>query len=65
LTFEDVGTLTLSGEELATLYRMLKSMEAELSREEERLLTRVERTLYEGLSIEEMERLEEEIRSNR
>lgn len=65
MTFEDVGTLTLSGEELATLYRMLKSMEAELSREEERLLTRVERTLYEGLSIEEMERLEEEIRSNR
>ena len=65
MTFEDVGTLTLSGEELATLYRILKGMESDLSGGEERLLNRVERTLYEGLSIEEMERLEEEIRSNR
>lgn len=65
MTFEDVGTLTLSGEELATLYRILKRMESDLSGGEERLLSRVERTLYEGLSIEEMERLEEEIRSNR
>lgn len=65
MTFEDVGTLTLSGEELATLYRILKRMESELAGGEERLLNRVERTLYEGLSIEEMERLEEEIRSNR
>lgn len=65
MTFEDVGALTLSGEELATLYRILKGMESDLSGGEERLLNRVERTLYEGLSIEEMERLEEEIRSNR
>ncbi|MFP4301153.1 MAG: hypothetical protein ACOC47_08010 [Alkalispirochaetaceae bacterium] len=65
MTFEEVGSLTLSGEELATLYRILKSMESELAGAEERLLNRVERTLYEGLSIEDMEHLEEEIRSNR
>lgn len=65
MTFEEVGSLTLSGEELTTLYRILKRMESELSGAEERLLNRLERTLYEGLSIEEMEHLEEEIRSNR
>lgn len=65
MRFEEVGSLTLSGEELATLYRILKSMESELTGSEERLLNRVERTLYEGLSIEDMEHLEEEIRSNR
>ena len=65
MRFEDVGSLTLSGEEVATLYSILKSMESELAGQGERLLARAERALYEGLSIEEMEHLEEEIRSNR
>jgi len=65
LTFEEVGPLTLNGEDLATLYRILKPMESRLSDSEERILLRVERRLYEGLSIEEMEGLEEEIRTKR
>ena len=64
MTFEEVGTLTLSGRDLATLYRMLKPRESQLHGEEERLLLRIEKTLYQGLSIEDMERLEEEIRTN-
>lgn len=43
---------------------MLKPREQELHGDQERLLNRIERALYQGLSIEDMERLEEEIRTN-
>lgn len=64
MNFEELEPLTLNGEELAVIYKRMKPKEAELSYAEERLLERVERRLYEGLSIADMERLEEEIRTN-
>ncbi len=64
MRFEEVRSLTLEGREIATLYRILKPRELELHGDEQRLLLKVERALYEGLSIEDMERLEEEIRTN-
>lgn len=64
MTFEEVETVPLSGREVVTLYRMLKPREQELHGDQERLLNRIERALYQGLSIEDMERLEEEIRTN-
>ncbi|MFP4329864.1 MAG: hypothetical protein ACLFP6_04020 [Spirochaetaceae bacterium] len=64
MRFEQVHSLTLEGREIATLYRILKPRELELHGDEQRLLLKVERALYEGLSIEDMERLEEEIRTN-
>ncbi|MFW6214976.1 MAG: hypothetical protein ACOC45_03420 [Alkalispirochaetaceae bacterium] len=64
MRFEEVRSLTLEGREIATLYRILKPRELELHGDEQRLLHKVERALYEGLSIEDMERLEEEIRTN-
>ena len=65
MRFEELGNLTLAPKEVTTLYRILKPLEAELRGEEERLLERIEKTLYQGLSIEEMEKLEEEIRNER
>ena len=64
MKFDQVEGVTFAGDELISLYRFLKAREAELDYPTDRLLERIERRLYEGLSIEEMERLEEEIRNN-
>ena len=48
-------TLTLSKEELLVLFPLLKKSEARLNNRERSILVKIEKTLYEQLSIEEIE----------
>lgn len=48
-------TLTLSGEEIMVLFPLLKKNETTLSARERNILVRIEKILYEHLSIEEIE----------
>lgn len=49
--------LTLTGEEIEGLYVLLKPREEELSGPLAGLLARIERTLYDRLTVEELERM--------
>ena len=49
--------LEINQEEAICLYRLLKKQESDLDNRLIRLLTKIERMLYETLSIEELERL--------
>ncbi len=53
--------LEINEEEAICLYRLLKKQEADLDNRLIRLLTKIERMLYEKLSIEELERLSLEL----
>ncbi|MDR2767280.1 MAG: hypothetical protein LBB82_03020 [Treponema sp.] len=49
--------LVLSGEELRILFPLLKGIEAQMKSAERALLLKVEKALYEQLSIREIENL--------
>lgn len=53
--------LEINQEEAICLYRLLKKQESNLDNRLIRLLTKIERMLYEKLSIEELERLSLEL----
>mgnify|MGYP006310781103 FL=1 len=53
--------LEINQEEAICLYRLLKKQESDLDNRLIRLLTKIERMLYEKLSIEELERLSLEL----
>ena len=50
--------LTLSLEELKTLFPLLKKNEDSLNSKERQILVKIERNLYENLSIDEIQRIE-------
>ncbi len=51
------GAIVLNNAEMVPMYRLLKRFESELEPELLQILMKIEKLLYENLSIEEIERL--------